>query len=234
MIRDGERPWLQRQLVDVHARRLGGVGLVRLGIGDQVLVPALPDAFLAARSAEVHASVRPARCRPRVGGSATASAAAPLRERGERDERQNGESEGGKTRSHQRFTSGTENTKNFDLGWSRMNGLRPLFGPSKREIWRQLSADIGGEFVDGGVWRGSKVHGSHGEWTVTLDTYTVPVGKAYVTFTRMRAPYANPDGFRFTIYRKSIFSGIATMLGMQDIRIGDPSFDDEFVIKGTH
>ena len=33
-----------------------------------------------------------------------------------------------------------------------------LFGPSRKEIWRQLSAEVGGQFVDGGVWRGSKVH----------------------------------------------------------------------------
>jgi len=44
----------------------------------------------------------------------------------------------------------------------------------------------------------------------------------------------NPDDFRFTVYRKSIFSGIATALGMQDIRIGDREFDDDFVIKATH
>jgi hypothetical protein len=106
------------------------------------------------------------------------------------------------------------------------------FGPSKSEIWRQLSTEIGGEYVSG--WRGSKVQGTHGEWTVTLDTFVVPAGKTHIPFTRMRAPYVNPEGFRFTIYRKSIFSGIATMLGMQDIRIGDPSFDDDFVIKGTH
>jgi hypothetical protein len=43
----------------------------------------------------------------------------------------------------------------------------------------------------------------------------------------------NPDGFRFTVSRKNIFSGIATFLGMQDVEIGDRAFDDEFVIKAT-
>jgi len=108
-----------------------------------------------------------------------------------------------------------------------------MFGPSKSEIWRQLGEEIGGQYVEGGLWRGDRVQGSHGAWTVTLDTYTVQVGKTYVTFTRMRAPYVNPDGFRFTVYRRSIFSGIATFLGMQDIDIGAPEFDDDFVIKGT-
>lgn len=114
-----------------------------------------------------------------------------------------------------------------------MSVLRGMFGPSRGEIWRQLAEEIGGRYVEGGMWRGARVQGSHGEWTVTLDTFTVPAGKTYVTYTRMRAPYVNPDGFRFTIYRKSIFSGIATFFGMQDVEIGNGAFDDGFVIKAT-
>ena len=109
-----------------------------------------------------------------------------------------------------------------------------LFGPSKQEIWRQLSERIGGRYVERTFWNGDKVHASHREWTITLDTYTVHANKTYITYTRLRAPYVNPDGFRFTIYRRSVFSGIATWLGMQDIEIGVPPFDDDFVIKGTH
>jgi hypothetical protein len=109
---------------------------------------------------------------------------------------------------------------------------RRFFGPSKAEIWRQLSADIGGTYTKS--WRGDKVQAVHGEWTVTLDTFVVPAGKVHIPFTRMRAPYVNPGDFRFSIYRKTIFSGIATVLGMQDVEIGDPAFDDLFVIKGSH
>ena len=112
-----------------------------------------------------------------------------------------------------------------------MSTFKKWFGPSRRDVWQQLSAEIGGTHVDG--WRGGKVQASHGEWTVTLDTYTVPAGKTYATYTRMRAPYVNPDGFRFSISRRNIFTGIATFLGMQDISIGDPQFDEDFVIKAT-
>ena len=31
------------------------------------------------------------------------------------------------------------------------------FGPSKDEVWRQLSQELGAEFVDGGFWKGNKV-----------------------------------------------------------------------------
>ena len=51
------------------------------------------------------------------------------------------------------------------------------FGPSKDEVWRQLSQEIGAEFVAGGFWKGNKVQAHVGPWTITLDTYTVTPGE---------------------------------------------------------
>ncbi len=110
---------------------------------------------------------------------------------------------------------------------------RKMFGPSRDEVWRQLSTEIQGRFSDGTWLKGSKVQADHLGWTVTLDTYVVPAGKTYIPCTRVRAPFANPGGFRFTVYRKSVFSGVAKALGMQDIEIGDEAFDRDFIIKGT-
>jgi hypothetical protein len=87
--------------------------------------------------------------------------------------------------------------------------------------------------VPGTFWKGDKVIADHGEWTVTLDTYTVSTGKVTVVYTRMRAPYVNPGDFRFTVYRESICSDIGKFFGMQDIEIGDAPFDDGFIVKST-
>jgi len=114
-----------------------------------------------------------------------------------------------------------------------MSILRHIFGPSQEEVWRQLCSEIGAEFVEGGFWRGNKVQARVKEWTVTLDTYTVSTGNTHITYTRMRAPYVNKDGFRFTIYRKGLFSELGKRLGMQDIEVGDPEFDRDYVIKGN-
>jgi hypothetical protein len=108
-----------------------------------------------------------------------------------------------------------------------------FFGPSKDEVWRQLCQEIGAKFVEGGAWKGNKVQVIVGPWTVTLDSFTVSTQNSQVTYTRMRAPYVNPEGFRFTIYRKSVFSGLGKMLGMQDIEIGDAAFDEAFIIKSN-
>jgi len=108
------------------------------------------------------------------------------------------------------------------------------FGPSKDEVWRQLGEEIGAEFVEGGFWKGgSKVQVHVGPWTVTLDTHTDSSTDHSVHYTRMRAPYVNPEGFRFTIYRKGFFSDLGKLLGMQDIEVGDPEFDEAFIIKGN-
>ena len=107
------------------------------------------------------------------------------------------------------------------------------FGPSKDEVWRQLSDEIGADFEGGGTWKGSLVRANLGPWTTTLDTFTVSDGKTSSTYTRMRAPYQNPSSFRFTIYRKGFFSGLGKLLGMQDIEVGHPEFDEAFIIKGS-
>ncbi|HKV12320.1 MAG TPA: DUF3137 domain-containing protein [Thermoanaerobaculia bacterium] len=113
-------------------------------------------------------------------------------------------------------------------------GWKDIFGPSREEVWRQLCQEIGGDFVDGGFWKGDKIQVRSGVWTITLDTYTVPAGHAHIPYTRMRAPFVSRDGFRFLIYRKGLFSGLGKMLGMQDIETGQSArFDEDFIIQGN-
>jgi hypothetical protein len=114
-----------------------------------------------------------------------------------------------------------------------MSVLRRMFGPSRKEIWRQLSEQIGGRFVEGGAFKSDRVEATHGEWIVTLDTYAVSTGNVVIVYTRMRAPYVNPEGFRFTIYRRGVFSDMAKWFGMQDVEVGHELFDHDFIIKGT-
>ena len=113
-----------------------------------------------------------------------------------------------------------------------MGLLREMFGPSREEIWSQLSREIGAEYEEGDFFKNGKMALTHREWEITLDTYTVHTGKTHITFTRMRAPYVNRDGFRFKVYRKNIFSGIGKLFGVQDVEVGDSFFDDEFIIQG--
>ena len=60
-----------------------------------------------------------------------------------------------------------------------------MFGPSRKEVWQQLSREMNARFVEGGFTKADKVQVTHGEWTVTLDTYAVTTGKVVIVFTRM-------------------------------------------------
>ena len=108
------------------------------------------------------------------------------------------------------------------------------FGPSKLEVLRQLSQEIGAEFVDGGYWKENKVQGVSNPGRLRSTSYASPCAQnQHIYYTRIRAPYINPENFRFTIYRKGIFSELGKLLGMQDIEVGDPEFDESFIIKGN-
>jgi hypothetical protein len=111
--------------------------------------------------------------------------------------------------------------------------LRDIFGLSKDEVWRQLSTEIGAEFVEGGFWQGDKVQARVKEWIITLDAYTVSAGRNAVTYTRMRAPFVNTDGFRFKLYRKGPLSGLGKKFGIEDVEVGFPEFDRDLIIQGN-
>jgi hypothetical protein len=105
----------------------------------------------------------------------------------------------------------------------------------KEAAWRSLCDEIGAEFVRGESWQSDMVVATVKQWTITLDTYTVPRGEldGGETYTRVMAPCANEDGFRFTIYRKGLLSSLWKRLGMQDVEIGCPDFDRAFIVKSN-
>lgn len=116
----------------------------------------------------------------------------------------------------------------------KMSKRKSIFGSSKDEIWTQIATDIGGEFIEGGFWGTDVLIYKHGEWQILLDTYVVSTGTSSHTVTRMRAPFVNKDDLYFKISREGFFSSIGKFFGMQDIEIGDPFFDKQFVIKGNN
>ena len=111
-----------------------------------------------------------------------------------------------------------------------MSLLKALFEDSQDEIWRQFSREVGGQFHGGGFFT-SYVQAHADDWIITLDTYSQG-GQAPQT-TRIRAPYFNPEGFRFEIYRAGFFTELWKGMGMEDIEVGHPRFDRDFVIQAN-
>ena len=115
-----------------------------------------------------------------------------------------------------------------------MSSLIPRFGSSKEQIWAELTRQLGGSLQPGTLLKSDKITVNFQQWAITLDTYTQTSGNTYTTYTRIMAPYVNKDGFKFRIYRKSFFSKIGKILGMQDVEVGYSQFDEDFIIKGNN
>lgn len=114
-----------------------------------------------------------------------------------------------------------------------MSSQRIGFQAHREEVWKRIAEEFGGDFTKNETWQTEKVRVQVDQWTVTLDIRTVPGFKSEQHFTRLRAPFANPEGFRFEIYRKSLLTGISKLFGMQDIETGYPKIDDHYVVQAT-
>jgi hypothetical protein len=108
----------------------------------------------------------------------------------------------------------------------------PRFQDHQEEVWRQLSEELGGELVDDVGWRQDRVRVEHGGWRVTIDFDAHCGYRLNSVYTRIHAPCAASE-FRFRIFHQELAHGIARLLGMQDIQVGDPAFDRAFVIQGS-
>ena len=123
------------------------------------------------------------------------------------------------------------------------------FAINHAALWKQLSDQIGATYTDSPSFGADRVEAKVDNWVITLDTFQqpdagfipmvsdptfAPAQSVYmIPYTRLRAPFANPDNLDFTIHRAGLFSGIGKALGFQDITIGDPEFDKTFVITGN-
>jgi heat shock protein HtpX len=106
------------------------------------------------------------------------------------------------------------------------------WGRSSAEIWRQVARDIGGEYQDGGFLGPDVLRYQSGEGEITLDIYEDADEHTHI-YTRMRAPFENKYGLYFKMCRVGFCASIGEFLGMQDIQIGDPYFDENFIIQGN-
>ena len=67
-----------------------------------------------------------------------------------------------------------------------------------------------------------------------LFMYTKGSGKNQVTYTAFTISLNNPTGNTLVLYQEGILSKIGKFFQMQDIQIGDPFFDEKFIIKSNN
>ncbi|MFY9342771.1 MAG: hypothetical protein WAT39_09795 [Planctomycetota bacterium] len=63
-----------------------------------------------------------------------------------------------------------------------MGKLLDWFGPSRTEIWRKLSAQIGGCYAERTWRKAARIEVVHEHWTITLDTYVVHANNTHIPY----------------------------------------------------
>ena len=97
-----------------------------------------------------------------------------------------------------------------ELGGSFRGEQRELFSSQPRHIW----ADVRGVAVE-------------------VDHYTVRTNNSSTTYTRAKARAKAPTDFKLKVSQSGMFSDLARAVGFQDVPVGDPEFDETFVIKSS-
>ena len=95
--------------------------------------------------------------------------------------------------------------------------------------FRQLAPEIGGQFIEPGLIGYPVIHAPHRHWIVTLDFIALATGAHGRPRLRLRAPFANPQDFRFIIYRKAFLNTPRSPLPV--IQTGHADFDTSFGVK---
>jgi len=108
------------------------------------------------------------------------------------------------------------------------------FTANTRETWAKFSEIIGAEHIyeDEASWtyNRDKVVYRHKGSIITLDFYATDE----LSQTRIYTSFNAKENFRFVIYSSNFFERLAKLVGMQDVNIGDKSFDERFIIKTSH
>jgi hypothetical protein len=99
------------------------------------------------------------------------------------------------------------------------------------ESYSRLAGKYRGTYDSGGWSRRPKVSFTHAGWRVIVDTYCT-AGEHPTYYTQVHFQGLQPTE-RCEIYPEGMWSRVGKLMGMEDVLIGSPDFDDRYVIKGA-
>ena len=109
----------------------------------------------------------------------------------------------------------------FHWGWRR----------SAQKNLERVARHLGGRYIAGGLLAGyGEIEFEHQGQTATIRFSRRSKNKH---FTHVELRWAGPS-FRCEIYPEGFLFGLAKLMGMQDIQVGEPGFDREFLITGDN
>lgn len=102
------------------------------------------------------------------------------------------------------------------------------------KAWAEAAVELGLRFRPSTLVRRRVIQGHHFGYEVKVTTFTRGSGKSSSTYTRIRIRFPSDLGLGLRLTREGFFTPFATMLGAQDIQVGDTDFDEAVQVKGSN
>lgn len=102
-----------------------------------------------------------------------------------------------------------------------------------KSVWMDLAEETNGEFADGPTGVTCRVPLKETPWTLTIKMNEHSLPPAPKRQTIIAAPYRAQGNFSFALHNKTWYEEAAKPFGLQDIEIGVPDFDAEYIIQGS-
>ena len=99
--------------------------------------------------------------------------------------------------------------------------------------WQEAAKKLGLRFEGGGMFHRLSMSGRHGGYHVDVSTFSRGSGKGSRKYTGYRVVWPKSLNLGLNLSRQGIFSGVSSLLGRQDLIVGDPAFDAVVVVKAT-
>lgn len=112
--------------------------------------------------------------------------------------------------------------------------LSIVFSASQRsamsDAWKRVAAQFRGHYIDGGWFGFPRLNLLYHGMPISVDVYSTG-GKHKTYYTQLHAPFPY-SYFSLELFPEGLFQSIGKMFGTQDIEIGSPQFDAQFIIQG--
>lgn len=96
----------------------------------------------------------------------------------------------------------------------------------RQQQWGKIAARLGLQY------QGDRVVGAIDGQNVQMRTESRSAGKSQQTFTVWESFIQPPFDLGLSVREKNLLSGVAILFGQQDVHLGNPSFDEQFIVQG--
>ena len=100
------------------------------------------------------------------------------------------------------------------------------------EAWQAAASTLGFDFASGSWGGGPTLTGTFDGAAAEIHSYTKSSGKSSTRYTRYTVEFP-PIGVGLRLSRQSGFGSILKVLGIQDIEIGESTFDEAFLVQAA-